>query len=252
MIYSYFPLLDSKSNAKNSLCWYNAITYFFYFSVLALCKELGLDEDDSLAPVPKRRKAKTPGIGLEEKISNASQQSGAGIFASKNVTNQQGQQQVFFNAKTREDRESRQTPLQLVKTTACLPRTEVKSISEDKTWKDASEQSYSSPLPNQGYITRKSSSALEERRETTLENNCDHFMDGKTKFIDHTGLSERLSSLQERSSQGGSVEGDGLAGNRTDFNVPPSPGHIEPQPDKLSRIHHLLQSGEPLPKVLKF
>ena len=215
---------------------------------MALCKELGLDEDDSLAPVPKRRKAKTPGIALEEKISSASQHSGPGTFASKNVTNQQGQQQVFFNAKTSEDRESRQTPLQLVKTTACLPRTEVKSIGEDRT----SEQSYSSPLPKQDYLTTNSSSALEEGRDATLENNCDHFMDRKAKFIDRTGLSERFSSLQERSSHGGSVQGDGLAGSRTDFNVPPSPGHIEPQPDKLSRIHHLLQRGEPLPKVLKF
>ena len=58
--------------------------------------------------------------------------------------------------------------------------------------------------------------------------------------------------MEERSSQGVSVGGEGLTGNRTDFNVPPSPGHMEPQPDKLSRIHHLLQSGEPLPKVLKF
>ena len=215
---------------------------------MALCKELGLDEDDSLAPVPKRRKAKTPGIALEEKISSALQQSGAGTFASKNVTNQQGKQLVFFNAKTSEDRETREVPLQLVKTTACLPRTGLKSIGEDRT----SEQSYSSPLPKQDYLTTNSSSALEEGRNATLDNNCNHFMDGKTKFIDRTGLSERLSSLQERSSQGGSVEGDGLAGNRTDFNVPPSPGHIEPQPDKLSRIHHLLQSGEPLPKVLKF
>lgn len=225
---------------------------FSIFSVLALCKELGLDEDDSLAPVPKRRKAKTPGIAFEEKISIASQQSGPGTFASKNVTNQQGQQQVFFNAKTSEDRESRQVPLQFVKTTACLPRTELKSIGEDRTWKDASEQSYNSPLPRQDYLTTNSSSALEEGRNATLDNNCDHFMDGKTKFIDHTGLSERFSSLQERSSHGGSVQGDGLAGSRTDFNVPPSPGHIEPQPDKLSRIHHLLQRGEPLPKVLKF
>ena len=215
---------------------------------MALCKELGLDEDDSLAPVPKRRKAKTPGIALEEKISGASQHSGPGTFASKNVTNQQGKQLVFFNAKTSEDRETREVPLQLVKTTACLPRTGLKSIGEDRT----SEQSYSSPLPKQDYLTTNSSSALEEGRNATLDNNCNHFMDGKTKFIDRTGLSERLSSLQERSSQGGSVEGDGLAGNRTDFNVPPSPGHIEPQPDKLSRIHHLLQSGEPLPKVLKF
>lgn len=221
--------------------------------VLALCKELGLDEDDSLAPVPKRRKAKTPGISLEEKISSASQSSGPGTFAFKNVTNQQlgRKTEVFFDAKTSEDRESRQTPLQLDETTACPPRTELKSIVENRTCKDAGEQSNSTSLPKQDYLTRNSSSALEEGRDATLENSCAHFMDGKTK-LHRTGSSERLYSLEERSSQGGSLGGKGLVGNGTDFSVPPSPGHIEPQPDKLSRIHHLLQSGEPLPKVLKF
>lgn len=219
---------------------------------MALCKELGLDEDDSLAPVPKRRKAKTPGIALEEKISSASPHLRPGTSASKNVTNRQGpKMQVFFNAKISEDRESRQTPLQLDKTTACPSRTGLKSIGENRTCKDACEQPNSSSLPRQDYLTTNSSSALEEGRDATLENNCDHFMDGKMK-LHRTGSSQRLSSLEEKSSLGGSVQGDGLAGNRTDFNVPPSPGHIEPQPDKLSRIHHLLQSGEPLPKVLKF
>ena len=274
---------------------------------MALCKELGLDEDDSLAPVPKRRKAKIPGIALEEKISSASQQTGPGTSASKNATNQQGlKTQVFFKAKTSEDRENRQTPPQLDKTAACPSRTELKSIGEDRTCKDASEQSNSSSLRNQDCLITTSSSALEKGRDATHESNCDHFMDGKTKVhrtgsserlscleersshagpvggeglagntcrtdfnvppspghiepqpdklsrIHPTGSSQRLSSMEERSSQGGSVGGEGLAGNRTDFNVPPSPGHIEPQPDKLSRIHHLLQKGEPLPKVLKF
>ena len=272
---------------------------------MALCKELGLDEDDSLAPVPKRRKANIPDIALEEKISSASQQTGPGTSASKNATNQLGpKSQLFFMAETSEDRESSQTPSHLDKTTACSSRTGLKPIGEDRTCKDASGQSNSSSLPKQDYLTTNSYSALEEGRDATLENNCEHFMDGKTK-IHRTGSSERLSSLEERSSQGGSVGGEGLAGNRTDFNVPPSPGHIEPQPDKLSRIHptgssqrlssmeerssqgvsvggegltgnrtdfnvppspghmepqpdklsrihHLLQSGEPLPKVLKF
>ena len=224
--------------------------YFSTFSVLALCKELGLDEDDSLAPVPKRSKAKTPGIALEEKISSASQHSACGTCtsASKNVTNQQGPKtQVFFKAKASEHRESRQTPLQLDRIIA-YPS---KSIGENRTCKDVSEQPYSSSLPKQDYLTRNSSSVLEEGKDGTLKNNCDHVMDRKTK-LHHTGSSERLSSLEERNSHVESVGGEGSVGNRTDFNVPPSPGHTEPQPDKLSRIHHLLQSGGPLPKVLKF
>ena len=218
---------------------------------MALCKELGLDEDDSLAPVPKRRKANIPGTALEEKISSASQQTGPCTSASKNATNQQGpKSQLFFKAETSEDRESSQTPSHLDKTTACPSRTGLKFVGEDRTCKDASGQSNSSSLPKQDYLTTNSSSALDKERDATRENNCDHFMDGKTK-VHHTGSSERLSSMEERSSQRESVGGEGLA-IRTDFNVPPSPGHIEPQPDKLSRIHHLLQSGESLPKVLKF
>ena len=218
---------------------------------MALWKELGLDEDDSLAPIPKRRKAKTPGIALEEKMSSALQHSGPGTSATKNVTNQQGPEtQVFCKAKTSEDREGRQTPLQLDKTTACPSRTELKYMGENRTCKDASEQSNSGVLPKQEYLTTNSSSALEDERDIRLKNNCDHFIDGKTK-LNRPGFSERLSSLKERTIQGGCV-GEEITGNRTDFNVPPSPGHIEPLPDKLSRIHRLLQSGEPLPKVLKF
>ena len=221
------------------------------FSVLALCKELGLDDDGSLAPIPTSRKAKIPGIALEEKMSSASQYSVPGTSTSKNVTNQQGPKtEVFCKAKTSEDREIRQTPLQLDKTIACPSGTELRYMGENRTCKDSSEQSNSGVLPKQEYLTTNSSSALEDERDFTLKNNCDHFMDGKTK-LNRPGSSERLSSLEERTIQGGCVGGE-LTGNRTDFNVPPSPGHIEPLPDKLSRIHHLLQSGEPLPKVLKF
>ena len=189
---------------------------------------------------------------MEEKISTALQHSGPGSSASKNihVTSQQGpKSQVVFKAKTSEGTESGQTPLQLNKTTAYPSRTEVKSIDKNRTCKDTSEQFNSSALPKQEHLTKNSSSALQDSRDATLENNCDHFMDRKTK-LHHPGSSERLSSLEERNSQGRSVGGE-LTGNRTVFNVPPSPGHIEPLPDKLSRIHHLLQSGEPLPKVLK-
>ena len=222
---------------------------------MALCKELGLDEDDSLAPVPKRRKAKSTGIALEEKVSTALQHSEHGTSTSNNVTDQQGAKtQVFVNVKVSEDKKSGQTLLQLDEATECPYRTEPKHLDKNRTCKDATEQSNSSTLPKQEYLSTNSSSnslegALEDRRDTTLENDCDQFMDGKMT-LHRGGSTERLSSLEERSSQG-SIGGE-LPGNRTDFNVPPSPGHIEPAPDKLSQIHHLLQKGEPFPKVLKF
>lgn len=55
--------------------------------------------------------------------------------------------------------------------------------------------------------------------------------------------SERL-GLEGHFNQGGM--GGGLFGNNVDFDVPPSPGHVEPRPDKLSLIHQLMQNGEPL------
>ena len=224
---------------------------------MALCKELGLDEDDSLAPVPKRRKAKSSGIALEEKVSTALQNLEHGTSTSNNVTDQQGAKtQVFVSVKASEDKKSGQTLLQLDESTECPYncRTEPKYLDENRTCKDATEQSNSSTLPKQEYLSKNSSansleSELEYRRDATLENDCDHFMDGKTT-LHRPGSTERLSNLEERSSQG-SIGGE-LPGNRTDFNVPPSPGHIEPPPDKLSQIHHLLQKGEPLPKGLKF
>ena len=225
----------------------------YFFEVLALCKELGLDEDESLAPVPKRRKANSRGIALEEKISSAFQHSGSGTCTSKNVTNQQGAEtQVCFNAKASEDKKSRQTLPELDKSTACPQRTELKSLDKYRTCENATEQLNSSALPKQEYLSTNSSrssleGALEDGREVTLKNNCDHFMDRKPTL--HRSA-DNLSSLAEKRSQG-SV-GEDLPGNRTNFNVPPSPGHIQPLPDKLSQIHHLLQKGEPLPKVLKF
>ena len=256
--FSFFLLLDSKLNAKCNSCWHNEVIksfFLYFFEVLALCKELGLDEDESLAPVPKRRKANSRGIALEEKISSAFQHSGSGTCTSKNVTNQQGAEtQVCFNAKASEDKKSRKTLPQLDETTACPQRTELKSLDENRTRKDATEKLNSSALPKQEYLSTNSSrssleDALEDGREVTLRSNCDHFMDRKPT-LHRPGSSDNLSSLAERRSQG-SV-GEDLPGNRTDFNVPPSPGHIQPLPDKLSQIHHLLQKGEPLPKVLKF
>jgi len=223
--------------------------------VLALCKELGLDEDESLAPIPKRRKANSRGIALEEKISSALQHSEPEMSTSKNVTNQQGaEMQVCFNAKASEDKKSRQTLPQLDKSAACPHRTELKSLDENRRCKDASEKLNSSALPKQECLSTNSSrnsleGALEDGKDVTLKNNCDHFMDRKMT-LRRPGSSDNLSSLAEKRSQG-SV-GEDLPGNRIDFNVPPSPGHIQPLPDKLSQIHHLLQKGEPLPKVLKF
>lgn len=245
--YSYFLFLDSKSNVKTNSCWHNTIMSFFSVSlVLALCKELGLDEDDSLAPVPKRRKAKSSGIALEEKISSALPHSELGTSTSKNITKQQeAKAQVFFSAKVSEDRQSGQTPLQFDKTTVCPSRTELKSLDENRTSsEDTIDQSNSGSMP-EGNL----GGTLEDRTDAIPENNCDHFMDRETT-LHRPGSSERLSSLEERSSQG-SVGGE-LPVNRTGFNVPPSPGHIEPLPDKLSQVHHLLQNGEPLSKVLKF
>ena len=46
----------------------------FQFTVLEQCKELGIDEDENIAPVRKRRKAKATSVILEEKASTALRQ----------------------------------------------------------------------------------------------------------------------------------------------------------------------------------
>ncbi|KAL9960563.1 hypothetical protein ACROYT_G034038 [Oculina patagonica] len=74
--------------------------------VRAKCKELGLDDDEGLAPVPKRRRAKSTGIVKEEKIS-AALHNPEGISSSNDVTNQQETKtQEFCSSTTSEDRQS--------------------------------------------------------------------------------------------------------------------------------------------------
>lgn len=122
-------------------------------------------------------------------------------------------------------------------------------MDEDRTdCKVASEQPGCSALSERICVKANSLSkslecTLEDYSKGLPENNCGNFIDRKTASSCLVS-SERLSSLEERSSQG--PLGGELSENKTDFDVPPSPGHVEPLPDKLSRIHHLLQNGEPL------
>lgn len=99
--------------------------------------------------------------------------------------------------------------------------------------------------------SNSSENATEDSSDGLPKNNHDHFMNRNTTSSCCPVSSEQLSSLDEKRSQG---PVGGILGRKIDFDVPPSPGHVEPLPDKLSMIHHLLQSGEPLSitKMLKF
>ena len=234
-----------------------AITVFFspVFVVRAKCKELGLDDDESLAPVPKRRRAKGTGIVEEEKISTALHSS-EGIPTSTIVTNQhETMTQEFRSPTTSGDRQSRESLRQFDKTRRSPSKTELKPLDEDKTdCKVASEQPSRSALSDREYIRANSlsknlESRLEDYSDGLPENNCDSFLYRKATLSCRVS-SERLSSLEEEKRSQGPVGGE-LPKNKTDFDVPPSPGHVEPLPHKLSRIHHLLQNGEQ-PSITKY
>ena len=53
----------------------------FQFTVLEQCKELGIDEDENIAPVRKRRKAKGTNVILEEKASTPLRQATESVFS---------------------------------------------------------------------------------------------------------------------------------------------------------------------------
>ena len=53
----------------------------FQFTVLEQCKELGIDEDENIAPVRKRRKAKATSVILEEKASTALRQTTEPVYS---------------------------------------------------------------------------------------------------------------------------------------------------------------------------
>lgn len=235
-------------------------SYVFFcliFLVLAKCKELGLDEDESLAPVPKRRRARNTGVVMEEKKFTGLQHSEQ--TSSNDVINQQrAKTEAFCTAIASEERISGEKVLQFDRKTRSPCKTELESLNEGKTdYIVASRQLTCSAMTerkrhlNANSLGNSLEGTFEGYSKGFSENNCDNFTDRKTTSSCSVS-SERILSMDEKSSQG-SVGGE-VSENKTHFDVPPSPGNVEPLPDNLSRMHRLLQNGEPLSitKMLKF
>lgn len=238
------PSFQHEINLYNNSYVYLCPIYL----VLAKCKELGLDEDESLAPVPKRRRARNADVVMEEKKSTGLQHS-EGTSSNDVINQQQEKTEAFCTATASEDRPSGETVLQFKKNVRSPWKTELESLNEGrKDYINASRQ----PTCRRKHLNANSTGnslegTLEGYSNGFSENNCDNITDRKTTSSCSVS-SERILSMEEKRSQGSYGE------EVSHFDVPPSPGHVEPLPDNLSRMHRLLQNGEPLSltKMLKF
>ena len=286
--------------------------YFLFDIVLAQCQELGIEEEKSLAPVPKRRKAKFSGVMDEKKAIKPEQTTETTtsdsqrnpeqkpveysrdfcVSTSDNVSSSLSHHVMSLPAmqdepnKGHEDREERGPQISQAASTS---RAEVRALDKSKQFdkdtngelNDMDESKCNDlgmkPFPNslmgemevqrdfdpehsggdfvdtnraqsnsKDVDTKSSWDVVEritkEHSNLLIENN---FSD-KTKATKCLSSAESFSGSEENLYPGG-VTGEFL-GNKLDFNVPPSPGHVEPRPGKLSSLHQLIQSGEPIPK----
>ena len=100
------------------------------------------------------------------------------------------------------------------------------------------------PLP------RENAKPLPNKRENSREVN--ESLPDKLGWVGQD-LLPCLEHIESSENKQGAKDG-GLSVALTEFNVPPSPGHVEPLPNRLSLLHKLLKTGETLSstKTLKF
>lgn len=285
---------------------------FLFNVVLAQCKELGIEEEKSLAPVPKRRKAKFSGvmdekkaIKLEQTMETTTSDSQRNLeqkpvehsrdfcgSTSPTVSSSLSHHVMSLPAlqdepnKGHEDREERGPQ---ISQTASTSRAEVRTLDKSKQFdKDTNgesneaDQSKCNDLGVKPFRNSKEGE-IEVQSDPFPESSGDGFVDAnraqtnskdvdtkssgdvveritkehsslliENNFSDQTKATKCLSSVEsfsgsEENLHPGGVTGEFL-GNKLNFNVPPSPGHVEPRPDKLSSLHQLIQSGAPIRK----
>lgn len=218
-----------------------------------MCKELGLDKDESLTPPPKRRKARRQGLALEEKTSVSQHPQGTSS-CKDNTYQEESKTQENPSDPTREGNQERLPNFDEIK--RCPSANKLKSVDEYEIDYKVSEESSCCSLLEHKYHDQKSFSDSVDSTVTNQGNNkcktdCSYVTYTKTTSSCPASF-EKLSGSEEKYSQG--LVGRDLPGSKADFDVPPSPGHVKPLPGKLSEIHKLLQNGEPISitKVLKF
>ena len=170
-----------------------------FFAVLAQCKELGIEEERCIAPVPKRRRGKTLNPVLDEITANALQQRTEastsychGIYRTRKGEVESGVQ-----------------------------------IGEKSLKRNCKTEARTEDLYKNNFFDE----------ESVLSKTNDSSDDTKNNFPEQTTETKRPSPSEE-----------GVAGewfrSKSNFNVPPSPGHIKPRPEKVSIIHRMIQHGQ--------
>ena len=279
---------------------------FLFYVVLAQCKELGIEEEKNLAPVPKRRKAKFSSVMDEKRAINLQQTTKTTTSDSQtklnkpvehrsdfcqgstshNVSSFMSNRMISLPAIQDEPNnrfEDREEKGSLIDQTASTSTTEMRAVNKSKQfYKDTIGELNGTDRSKCNGLGRKSfqiskEGEMEVQRDLVPENSEGDFVDTnitqsndvdtkcswglvetftkehsslliseKTKGTKCVASAENFSGLEQSLNPGG-VIGE-LRGNKLDFNVPPSPGHAEPHPDKLSSLHQLIQSGKPIHK----
>ena len=251
----------------------------FFNTVLAQCKELGIEEEVSLAPLPKRRRAKISDAVLGEKKAKSTALStcnGQADLKCKPVTQlpdfcgRKSNNALPFNSrhtvpvlkdevrKRCEDREERQFD----KTTPATSGEEVRAVGENKVLaKDINGQLNDTVRSKTIKLDRDCFENDKDGEKPVGRDARDGFSDktiAYSKFKDEDtscsrGDSGRISShfVDKAKCATGMSLGLGSEGwvggelpNGIDFNVPPSPGHVEPRPENLSFMHQSMENGE--------
>lgn len=136
-------------------------------------------------------------------------------------------------------------PTEFYENSCCPPKTEKKTGDENP-----AECKVSEILSNTVVLERTSHG--QKSLDGIASNKIDHNRTSDTGMTSSIPVSVvELSGSDENYDQG-PVGGEPRS--KTDFDIPPSPGHVKPLPDKLSAIHKLLGNGEStsITNILKF
>lgn len=195
--------------------------------VLAQCKELGIEEEQCIAPVPKRRRGKTLNPVLDEITANALQQRTEASTS-------------YCHGVYRTRKGEVESGVQIGE----------RSLKRNCKTEARTEDLYKNRI--EGGTSESCEGALKEYswdnffdEESVLSKTNDSSDDTKNNFPEQTTETKRPSppwTVSESQSEEG-VAGEWFR-SKSNFNVPPSPGHIKPRPEKVSIIHRMIQHGQ--------
>ena len=136
-------------------------------------------------------------------------------------------------------------PTEFFENSCCPPKTEKKAGDENP-----AECKVSEILSNTVVLERTSHG--QKSLDGIASNKIDHNRTADTRTTSSIPVSVVELSGSDENYDEGPVGGEPRS--KADFDIPPSPGHVKPLPDKLSAIHKLLGNGESMSitNILKF